>query len=130
MDHGWHCAHKRHKSLVWFVGLRGHPGLIAPRLLLCTTSLLSCLQNPLCQQLAQLRPSDAPRMQPAASLVAPAMALVPARAAPAVDATRPVPRPALAARKAAPARRQADPGLQRLNRLLRPAGIRLIIRRR
>ena len=84
------------------------------------------------QQLAQLRPSDAPRMQPAASLVAPAVALVPARAAPAVDATRPVPRPALAARpaarKAAPARRQADPGLQRLNRLLRPAGIRLIIR--
>ncbi|MCV2449007.1 SLC13 family permease [Paracoccus sp. DMF] len=84
------------------------------------------------QQLAGLRPAATPAMQPAASLVAQAVALTPGRAAPMLEATRPPPRPVLvrqpARQKATPVRRRTDPGLQRLNRLLRPAGIRLVIR--
>lgn len=88
------------------------------------------------QQLAALRPAEPPRMQPAAHLVAQAVALTPT-AVPALQAARPLPRPVLprpvlaqkpARAKAALRRRAADPGLHRLNRLLRPAGIRLVIR--
>lgn len=101
------------------------------------------------QQLAALRPAQTPRMQPAAHLVAQAVVLAPSPAAapflgaplrdtplrdtPLLDAARPLPRPVLArnpgrAKPAALRRRAADPGLHRLNRLLRPAGIRLVIR--
>lgn len=84
------------------------------------------------QQLAGLRPAEGARMQPAASLVAQAVVLTPASSARMLAATRPLPRPAAirqpARHKPAPVRRRADPGLQLLNRLLQPGGIRLVIR--
>lgn len=83
-------------------------------------------------QLAGLR-GDAPRPLPAATLVASAVVLTPAPA-PLVAATRPVPRPKREVtsenmRRAVSARRSTSPdALHPLNRMLRPAGIRLTIR--
>lgn len=82
---------------------------------------------------AQASPVPALPTVSAAMLVAPAVALPPP-AAPVVEAARPLPRPQRLVQaippKSSPKVRQPrpEPGLRALNRVLRPAGIRFVIR--